>query len=233
MKSKILTRSRRGFIIIGLLFLASMTTSGEMNSSSRHFDETEMTNYLSSADFDYMNLTVQPPSIWQRIKWWFAALIAKIFSNPNAPWLSNILFYIILMLVVSVAVYYIVRMRYAKAVSSGSGLYASNAVGDEKELQQLNFDKLIEEALSVKNYKLAIRYQYLKTLRFLASKEVIKLKDWKSPYDYEKELDMNVVPPYRELTQLFEYVWYGDISVESKDFREGEKLSLAIEDELK
>lgn len=192
-----------------------------------------MANYADADAFNYMNLTIQPPSVWQRLQWWFGSMIEKIFSNPNTPWLSEILFYLILIFVVAAAIFYIIRLKYGGAISSDSKTYGSVPAKSIINDKSQNFDELIISAIEEKNFRLAIRYLYLRTLVFLSQKDRIKLKDWKSPYDYEKELDRKLIPVYSSLTRLFEYAWYGDADVSSKEFEEGQKLAVEIEEEVR
>ncbi|MEP1096008.1 MAG: hypothetical protein ABJG78_12920 [Cyclobacteriaceae bacterium] len=228
-----MTRSRRILIVVAFIFSFSLVASEKLNSSSRRYDESEMSRYDSSDDFGYMKLTVQPPSIWQRLQWWIGAMIAKIFSNPNAPWLSKILFYALLHLVVGFAIFYMVRLKYGGALSSRSRFNISGDASTELPSEKIDFDQLIESAVDEKNFKLAIRYLYLKTLTYLSIRDVIKLRNWKSPYDYEKEMDEHIVLPYKSLARLFEYVWYGDVKVGSEEFVKGKELIATIEDRLK
>lgn len=229
MKSKILMPNRRLIVSVLFVFFCSVSISEEKELILRKFDSTEMANYASQQDFSYMNLTVQPPSIWQRIQWWFANLIARIFSNPNTPWLSEILFYLVLLLVVGVAIFYILKLRYGGALSSDSKHLDGVGSGSIQSMNETDFNQHITNALNAENYKLAIRYIYLKTLSFLSTNEMIKLKDWKSPYDYEKELSRDLAPSYTALTNLFEYVWYGDFEAAKSDFQEGQELSKELE----
>jgi len=233
MKSRILTRSRRILIVVSLIFIFSLVAGEQVNPSTRTYDESEMARYQASDDFGYMSLTVQPPSIWQRLQWWLSSMIAKVFSNPNTPWLSTILFYALMLLVLGFAIFYIVRLKYGGALSSSSRFSISGDARSELSSEKIDFDQLIESAVKEKNFKLAIRYLYLKTLTYLSLRDVIKLKDWKSPYDYEKELDEPIVSPYKSLARLFEYVWYGDIEVGSEEFTKGKELIATIEDRLK
>ncbi len=233
MKSKTLIASKKLFIVVFLFLFSSLIIGGDQDNSVRLFDEIEMSSYAADDDFVYMNLTIQPPSIWQRIKWWFAALIAKIFGNPNTPWLSNVLFYIILLVVLGLAIFYIIRLKYGSGFSSEAKFFAASNASSVQGIEKLDYDELINTALSKKHFKLAIRYLYLKTLALLHAKDVIVFRDWKSPYDYEKELDKNVVPTYHSLTVLFEHAWYGDFTVGNNEFDEGRKLAVSIEEQLK
>lgn len=183
-----------------------------------------MEQYAQDNSFQYMNYTVTPPSIWERISWWFQNMFQRLFLNPNTPWLTEILYYLIIAVVIGAAIFYIVRLKYGGAWSQESSMYKSGIPG-LKHTKEEDFEKRVAEALKDKNYKLAIRYLYLKTLIELSKKELIKLKDWKSPYDYERELKSEMATHYKELARLFEYVWYGDFEAGEGEFSKGNELS--------
>lgn len=188
-----------------------------------------MEQYAQGNSFKYMNYTVKPPSIWERISWWFKRMFEKLFLNPNTPLYTRLLYYLILAVVIGAVLYYIVRLKYAGALSPESPNYKSGIQGLTQTKEE-DFDRLISESLESGNFKLAIRYLYLKTLLTLSKKELIKLREWKSPYDYERELKSEVANSYRELARLFEYVWYGDFEAGERDFSKGNELSKRLEE---
>ena len=195
---------------------------------SRTFNETEMKIYAEQKAFEYMNYTVQPPSIWERLSWWFQSILQRFFLNPNTPWLMQIAYYLIILVVLGAAIFYIVRLRYGGGLSTDYQTFQPGVAG-VKETKKEDFDQLIDGALQDRNFKLAIRYQYLKSLSILARKELIRLKDWKSPYDYERELEGEIATTYREIARLFEYVWYGDFDAGEGEYQKGSSLSLKLE----
>jgi len=205
-----------------------LTFVGSQEKSTRMFDSEMMDAYASQEAFNYMNYTVRPPSIWERLSWWFQSMIERIFLNPNTPWLTRILYYMVILLVVGAAIFYIIKLRYGKGLTSD---YSSHQLGIKsiENTKAEDFENLIDEALSNNNYKLAIRYLYLKTLSSLSKKHLISLKDWKSPYDYQRELKGDTATCYAEIARLFEYVWYGDFDANKEDFDEGSKLSHKLE----
>ena len=196
-----------------------MMLSGESAISIRQFDEIEMSSYSGKKDFAYMNLTIQPPSIWQRLQWRIGRFLTRLFSNPNTPWISNFVFYAVLFFVLGAVIFYILKLRFGGGLSSDSRYSPIRSVSIQST-KDLDFDALISDL-------------YLKTLTFLDSKDLIKLKPWKSPYDYEKELNKEVSPSYVSLTSLFEHVWYGDFNANINEFHEGQQLAGEIKKRVK
>lgn len=227
MKSKILTKSKPRFCISVILFFSLIMLSGQQ-SAERKLDKEMMQTYAEQQAFDYMNYTVKPPSIWERVSWWFQSLLYELFSNPNTPWLTRIVYYLIILIVLGAAVFYIIRLRYGGGLTTDYQ-HRPSAVSGIEQTSEENFDELINGAVREQNFKLAIRYVYLKSLSGLAKRGLISLKDWKSPYDYENELKEELADPYREIARLFEYVWYGDFEADEDEFNRGSDLSVKLE----
>ena len=228
MKSKILIRSK--YLFVFCLFFP-LFFSGGQEIEVRSFDPNEMFSYQNEPAFDYMKYTVQPPSIWDRLSWWLQSIVERIFLNPNTPWLTRILYYMLLILIVGAAIFYIVRLRYGGALATDYKSYQLN-VGNVESTSSEDFNAMIKEALKHQNFKLAIRYLYLKTLITLSNKELVKLRDWKSPYDYERELKGELSTNYKQMARLFEYVWYGDHEAGEDQFEEGRKLFNEIDQKV-
>ena len=104
-----------------------------------------------------------------------------------------------------------------------------HGVSITEQSQESDFDQLIRDALGQDNFKLAIRYLYLKSLISLAKQGLLSLKDWKSPFDYQRELKGEKASLYREMSVLFEYVWYGDFEATQSDYERGESLTHQLE----
>ena len=78
-------------------------------------------------------------------------------------------------------------------------------------------DRNISMALEKGNYRLAIRYHYLKVLQSLAVKKLIEPAADKTNYQYVREMTHR---PYQNdfasLTLSYEYVWYGEFNIDEK-----------------
>lgn len=227
MKLKILIRNKHRFsALLFILFLFSISSGQEIE--KRSFDEEKMELYAEQQDFAYMNYTVKPPSIWERLSWWFQSVLQRIFLNPNTPWITQLAYYLILILVLGLAIFYIIRLRYGGGLAVDYKPFHQGVSGIENTSVE-DFDKLINGALADQNFKLAIRYIYLKSLAVLANKELIRLKDWKSPYDYSNELKGEVAISYQELARLFEFVWYGEFHAGDEEYQRGDVLLHKLE----
>ncbi len=98
-------------------------------------------------------------------------------------------------------------------------------VGQEN-IHEINFDNAINDALDVSDYRLAIRLQYLKTLKMLSLGELINWKPNRTNYSYVSELERY---PYQadfaQITSYFEFTWYGDFKVDEAGYKEMKAFS--------
>lgn len=86
---------------------------------------------------------------------------------------------------------------------------------DEDDLSEPSgYDSLIAGAVASRNYRLAIRYSYLQTLKKLAIAGLLQYAADKTNYQYVNELRGK---PYQNdfasLTLNYEYVWYGKFDI--------------------
>ena len=88
-------------------------------------------------------------------------------------------------------------------------------VEEEIITPESDFDSFIRLALAAGNYRLAIRYQYLKTLHLLAAKNWVQLAADKTNYQYVREINnYDYQNGFSQLTLNYEYVWYGEFAIE-------------------
>lgn len=101
---------------------------------------------------------------------------------------------------------------------------SAKAVNAEVEEEQINsetdFDALVKQALQQNNLRLAVRYQYLRSLHKLAAKELLQLAPDKTNYQYVRELkDASLQNGLASLTLNYEYVWYGEFDVDRETYQ--------------
>jgi hypothetical protein len=199
-----------------LLFVGLGVMAG--GQADRAFDDRAMAEYAASKDFAYMSYVVQPPSIIDRIRWFFMELWQEFWRDPIK---SRLTLWLFILVMFAIAAYYVIRMRFKHVLTAGTAGYGDAIDQLSIDDDRINYQELIEGALERQDFKSAIRYLYLNGLALLAKKERIRLAEWKTPYDYQLELTGKSVVPYAKLTLLFEYVWYGDFDVKRADFDKG------------
>ncbi|MBA3901751.1 MAG: hypothetical protein H0X62_16375 [Bacteroidetes bacterium] len=190
--------------------VVSAETVGEIP-AFRAVPKENLNKYLEDSAFDYDRAYQNPVTFWDMVKYWFQ----KFFFQPileNVPvtfW--EILQYVLTAIAAGVVIYYLSK-------GGKGGLFARNnplnkiqindGVGD---IHLVNFDALVEEAVTEGHYRLAVRYLYLKSLKGLSEKNMISWKSEKTNHDYLKELRTSAIRPmFSEITYWFDYSWYGN-----------------------
>ena len=89
----------------------------------------------------------------------------------------------------------------------------------EENLNNVELDPLIKQAIAQKQFALAIRLYYLATIKELNISGAIQWKKDKTNREYTREMRPHRLSvPFRETTSIFERVWYGDTIVDEATF---------------
>jgi hypothetical protein len=119
---------------------------------------------------------------------------------------------------IGLIVFILVKLFLSKGIfrrSSTSSNISSASVQEEIIDNQTNFDALISKAEQERNYRLAVRYQYLKSLHKLADNKTVQLSVDKTNYSYVNEIvDENTRNSFANLTLNYEYTWYGEFEID-------------------
>jgi hypothetical protein len=85
-----------------------------------------------------------------------------------------------------------------------------------EDINTIDFDAEIENAVSRHNYRFAVRLLYLKCLKQLSDAGLIKWEIDKTNTQYVYELqNSDRRASFSALTRQFEYVWYGEFIIDN------------------
>ncbi|MFL5754082.1 MAG: DUF4129 domain-containing protein [Bacteroidia bacterium] len=150
----------------------------------------------------------------------FAWLLRKLFGaatheNANTFWA---IIRIALIVALAVLLAFLLFKTEIRKLFSGKPAETSVNFSDVPEnINELNIDGLINEALQKRNYRLATRWWYLKLLKHLSRKELIAWKPYKTNFDYYYELSPEILKhEFRTVSSVYEHVWYGDFTIDEK-----------------
>ena len=86
-------------------------------------------------------------------------------------------------------------------------------------VHQINFAKAIEQSLLQNDFRLAIRYYYLWTLKKLSDSNQIKWDPEKTNADYAYELqNSDLKHDFEYHSYLYDYAWYGGFEISREHF---------------
>ena len=82
-------------------------------------------------------------------------------------------------------------------------------------------DALLRNAIKSGNYRLAVRFLYLQSLKRLSEKKFIEINTNKTNYEYVSEIRRHkFANEFASLTLQYEYVWYGEYPVDERLFEQ-------------
>jgi hypothetical protein len=151
-------------------------------------------------------------------------------KDDRSDWLDKLLgssfVSILLWTLAAVFIAYILyRLFFIEGAFFSGRIKRRSNVNELKEetadMQQNDYNRLIAQAVHNKDYRVAVRYLYLKVLQGLAEKGLVQLEAEKTNYQYLNELNNTVYKKdFSVLTHNYEYVWYGEFSINEIQFTE-------------
>jgi hypothetical protein len=121
--------------------------------------------------------------------------------------------------VVVVLVMMLLKVNAFKVFYSGEGTSTLRYNTLDENIHEMDFDKLIEEAMSKKDYRLGIRLVFLYALKMLSDKNHIHWDQGKTNHDYLDELKLaELKEGFSDLNYYFEYAWYGNFNINAEMF---------------
>jgi len=157
-------------------------------------------------------------SLWDKIKYWFFDLINDIFNAVSKSGVPGVVLILVVVLIVCLIVLKFLGVDYRKILGKKEldtpeiDIYTEN-------VHEMDFDTLISNAMKNKDYRLVVRFLYLKNLKLLSDKEIIEWKTNKTNYSYQHEISNTALrSKFLEATLIFDYIWYGEFSLDEPKF---------------
>lgn len=187
------------------------------------YDTAAIAGWQAQSAYDY-NRELVTPEIdligWFNI--WLGKLLQKIFGNRFAEEYTELvlagLFIIILLLII----WFLYKKRPELFMRSKKNLAYSV---QEDTIYGVDFLKEIDTALLNSDYREAIRFLYLQTLKQLSDAESLDWQPYKTPTEYIYEVKGDALRGvFRKLTDRFLRVRYGNFEATEALFHEMQSL---------
>lgn len=100
----------------------------------------------------------------------------------------------------------------------------------ESDLKESDLERFLRQAIEQDDYRLALRIHYLMILKALSQKEWIDWKKEKTNYEYCRELreKTTIYASFRDITGVFERVWYGANAVNKEEYERLQPLFKSV-----
>ncbi|MFV8226074.1 DUF4129 domain-containing protein [Christiangramia aquimixticola] len=190
------------------------------------FDRNKLEEYKSREEFQYLQIE-EKANWWTRFKSWlnhkYNQLLSWIFGEYEAKGFLAMLISILPFLLI-LGLLILIIWLFSKLDPGGKILQKPAAMevflSDEEELiKNEDLDSLIKNAVKNQNYRLAVRYHYLKELRRLDELNIIEYQYQKTNKEYVLEIvDLELRNLFLDITKLYEFIWYGNFRVSEGDY---------------
>lgn len=134
-----------------------------------------------------------------------------------AKWLSFLLWGLAIAVVIFILYKLFLSGGLFKMKRAQSGKAAEVVTEDERYIQQ-NFEELIHQACRLGDYRVATRYLFLKTLQRLSERSLIEFAIDKTNSKYLYEVPADKREDFAGLVLTYEYIWYGNSSVNKETY---------------
>ena len=189
--------------------------------------ETNIPEEYTDNSFDYNTVTGESQNYLLRFIRWFFEKLGDIFGIDVDPGMYKTVEILIYVILIIIAVYIISRLFLNTNTTSFFSKKSKDLAPiafEEEHIEQINLEELIKNALSQSDFRLAIRYMYLKTLKDLSINNLI---DWhydKTNFDYQNELKSpNLSDSFGRVSYLYDHIWYGEFGLDESEFSKAKK----------
>lgn len=166
----------------------------------------------------------------------FAWIMEKIFGNTSSEGRRQAKWAFLWVLVVAglvLAIWLFRQSEFGTFLRGNTKEAGFNFSDMAEDLGQIDFDEKVRKAKQDKDFRLAVRWLYLKQLFLLDTHGRIAWQPYKTNMDYANELSASPLKQsFRELSRLYDYVWYGDYPLDEGAFAKAESEFTQFEKQI-
>ncbi len=164
-----------------------------IKNDSSHIDikvppSAELQKMLSDEDYIYDRVGPAPKTPWERFKEWFWRMVDDLFDSNGGKIGLGILKYLLIVAAIVLIIFLLIKNDIRALFYGKSASIAIDFKEFEEDIHSINFQELIAKAIQNKDYRKAIRLHFLKLLKELTDKNLIKWQIDKTNNDYTIEL---------------------------------------------
>ena len=186
----------------------------------RSLDASTLEKYKAEPAFQYDTSLTKPRSWWERFWDRFWERIGRMLGSGKGIMTTKIVLVTIAIIIMVCFVFILSGMGREGLFGKKSNSNPLDYAVSEEDIHSINFDAAIEEAVSNKNYRFAVRLLYLQTLKNLTDAGSINWQVNKTNIAYLNELNGKPYQKnFRQLTLQFENNWYGDLPIDANEFQ--------------
>lgn len=188
----------------------------------------DLSQKYQGEEFNYDVKTGEAQNLLARFFNWLGRILKNTFGINVPPGALKVMEIIVYILMGILVVFLMVRVLVNEKFNSIFTKKAKSIIDidlSEQHIENIDLDTLLSDALEQKNYRLAIRYHFLKILKRLSEKGIIDWHFEKTNSDYQKEIEKpDIQARFKEVAHIYDYIWYGEQEIDSTKFNAANAL---------
>jgi hypothetical protein len=216
-------------LILFIVFFISVGSIGAQSDSTLKLNENEWKDL--SKDIDYTETFIEKEKKTEETK-----PNVQNETPTNAFDYSDLkyLIYFLALVVVLILIFLAFRNFKKNNVVLEKTISIETIDEIEEKIHEVNLDDLLAEALKVKNYRIALRLNFLIVIKLLSEKGEINWAKEKTNWEYYAELrNKQIADPFKEIILNFEAIWYGEYVLTELNYHLTEPLYKALQKKLR
>lgn len=191
------------------------------------YDTAKIARYQADSHFDYNSQLVHKNfNLYEIVINWFRELMQRFFGSVIADKYSGTILAVFFVLFILLLIFVVYKKR-PELFYREKKFMKYNV--EEETIYGVDFDSEINNALSRKDYQLAVRLVYLQTLKHLSDFRCIDWQTYKTPTEYLYEMKRKgVSDEFRQLTNRFLMVRYGNFEATESTYETVKNLQQII-----
>jgi hypothetical protein len=182
-------------------------------------DSAKIKVYLRDKDFKYFEDPESTMTLWEKLMDWIKKQIAKLFDLDSTATIWDVFTYLLIAFAVIAILFGIYKSEIKSIFFSNKNVNGIKASESIEDIHSIDFEAMIEEAITNRNYRYALRLNYLRTLKILSDKNIIIWKIDKTNHEYLREIKHNSIKSnFINITNDFESTWYGGFEINQSHF---------------
>lgn len=169
----------------------------------------------------YQHQVVETKGIFEKFLEWLSERLFGKVSYDNIDDARTLVIWTIVIISVIIIIWLLSKSEIVGLVKPKAKATAFSFSDITEDLNTINFDVKIKEAAKENDYRLAIRWHYLKMLYILDKNEFIIFAPFKTNIDYNNELKgKKASEGFAKFSRIYEYVWYGQFELNQHSYAE-------------
>ena len=207
------------FMLAAASVFSQQLTADTTTVAQRSFDRQALEEYKSKSEFNYKTeAPARNDGILAMLVYYLGKLWSRHISADVDSALVKVIFYGLMIGSAIMLMLNLLGIRLRDILISKPQELVAHTIAEEN-VAEMDLDQLINNALAQKQWRLAIRYQYLKGLKLLSLHNLIQWQAGKTNMDYYYELkNEQLRDSFLLVTGEFEKTWYGNTDINESHY---------------